>query len=240
MNPPAIAALLALSFTSAQAGILITQNLPAGTSIVNINAQTDGAAAFNGSNQALWYQPINGVDLLVQPGTYSFRIIDPTDAGTLYPALTSAQRSSIYTAWTFNSPWVEDYFVFNATARANPNEFQLFDGAAEPGTGQLGTGVYYASPTSAYNGLKTSGYFDNIRLAPPGRAGTAPSDFTDTYTFTVPTNLVFVIPDNVLGDNSGGVSVLVQSTVPEPSTAAFGVLAWAGLLLRRNRNTPGA
>src|SRR5205807_88892 len=50
---------------------------------------------------------------------------------------------------------------------------------------------------------------------PPGRAGDA-SSYLTTYTFNAPMTVLFVIPDNVLFDNSGGVSIVV-SPVPEPS-----------------------
>jgi hypothetical protein len=218
---------------TAHAGTVINTNLPPGTTIVNIDARADGAAAWSGPNppQPFWHQPIGGVELTLQPGTYQFRVVSAGDAAVLFPNLTSAQLTQIYTAWTYNSPWLTNYMVFNITARLNPNESQIFDGGDVPG----GTPIY-GSAQSAYDGIVASGYHDNIRPAPPGRAGQAPSDFLAQWTFNVPTTLVFAVPDNILSDNTGGVSVIV-TTVPEPSTAALviGGAVLTCLSVRRRR-----
>jgi hypothetical protein len=108
----------------ALAGTIIDTNLPANDIIVNINAQADGAALYNGVNQNLWYQPFNiGGSLLevtLQPGTYSFRVIDQTDAASMFPSLTSGQVNEIGVGgWTFNSPWSTDYIVFDSSAATN-------------------------------------------------------------------------------------------------------------------------
>ena len=205
-----ILANICLCAERAAAGTVITNNLPSGTTIVNIDARADGAGNYNG-DQSLWYQPTSTAPSITLPaGTYRFRVINPTDAATLYPNLTSAQRSQIYTAWTYNSPWIEDYLVFKSSALNDPNEFQLFDGAPEP--------MSYSSADAAYNGAITSGYYNKIRQAPPGRAGTAPCDFQTLYTLTATTTLVFVIPDPGLFDNSGGVSVVITAVSnPTPS-----------------------
>lgn len=213
-----------LSFAaSCRAGTLITSNLPEGAAIVNIDATFDGAATYSGdAPQSLWYQPINGVQLTVQPGTYQFRVINPTDASALYPALSGAQLGQIYTGWTFNSPWSENFFVFDNAAASNPSLHQLFDGALDPLV------TLYGSATAAYDGTIANGYYNQIRAAPPGRAGTSPSDYTAEWVFTVPTTLLFVIPDNILGDNTGGVSVLVTA-VPEPGGVTLVLCGMAGI-----------
>ena len=97
------------SLTAAFGGTVITANLPANTAIVNMDARVDGAASFNG-DQSLWYQPFSSAlpQLTLPAGTYQFRVINPTDAALLYPALTVPQVNQIYTAWTYNSPWIED------------------------------------------------------------------------------------------------------------------------------------
>ena len=230
----AIAAVLLAS--RAYAGSVITSNLPAGTEIVNINAQADGIATYSGdADQSFFYQPTSTAPSITVPaGTYTFRVIDPADAAAAFPALTSAQQGLLYTAWTYNSPWTEDYLAFNSTALTNSNASQLFDGALPPGIPNNQT---FGSAQAAYDGTVTDGYYNKIRPAPPGRSGDASSYLTQ-YTFTAPTTVLFVVPDNVLSDNNGGVSVVVTS-VPEPSTTVALVLGAGGLLLllRSHRRT---
>jgi hypothetical protein len=199
-----LALLLATSpLATAFGGSVITANLPANTAIVNINAQTDGAANYNG-DLSLWYQPFSNNGSLPQlslpAGTYAFRVISPGDASALYPALTSGQTSQMFTAWTYNSPWIEDYLVFSSAALSNGSVPQLFDGAPGPSFGNA---------NAAYADALASGYADKIRTGPLGRNSTT---LTDRYTFATATNLVFVIPDNGLGDNNGGVSILITPT----------------------------
>jgi hypothetical protein len=203
----------ALLSTGIQAGTVISTNLPSGVSIVNIDARADGAATFSGDSfQSFWFRPTaSAPSLTLQPGTYQFRIINPADTALLYPTLTSAQLNQIYTGWTFNSPWSENYFVFKSTAVTNTMEFQLFDGALAPGL------VTFPSAAAAYSATVANGYYNKIRPAPPGRAGIA-ADFLSQYTFTSVTSVLFVIPDTILSDNSGGVSVVVSPVTASPLT----------------------
>jgi hypothetical protein len=117
------------------AGTILTANLPANTAIVNIDSRADGAAAFN-ATQSLWFRPFNtGGSLLeytVQPGTYEFRAVNPTDAGALFPALTASQLATIFTAWTFNSPFITNYLVFDVAAATDASRSQLYAGAISP------------------------------------------------------------------------------------------------------------
>jgi hypothetical protein len=179
-------------------GTVITANLPANTAIVNIDGRADGSASF-GSGQSLWYHPFNtGSTLLeytVQPGTYGFWPINPADAAARFPALTTGQTNQIYTAWTYNSPWILDYLVFDSSAATNFSVPQFFDGSQDIG---------YGNAAAAYTNSFVRGTYNQIHTA--GRLGT---NIAYTYTFTNTTTLIFVVPDNVLSDNSGGVSVLV-------------------------------
>ena len=224
----AATAVLLLS-APAHAGTVISTNLPAGTEIVNINAQADGAGSYSGdTDQSFWYQPTSTAPSITVPaGTYTFRVTDPADAVTAFPALTTAQQGQLYTAWTYNSPWTEDYLAFASTALTNTSENQLFDGALPPGIPNNQT---FGSAQGAYDGTVADGYYNKIRPAPPGRSGDA-STYLTQYTFTAPTTLLFVVPDNVLGDNNGGVSVVVTSVVPEPATSAALAVGAACLLL---------
>ena len=127
-------------------GTVITTNLPAGMAIVNVSGTSntptvggDGGGASSGTNQSLWYQPFNTAGQLLEytmpPGTYTMRVIDPTDAAAIFPNLTNGQLSSMWTAWTYNSPWITDYLVFDSSATSNSGESQLFAGAdGGPGT----------------------------------------------------------------------------------------------------------
>jgi hypothetical protein len=185
----------------AHAGTVITANLPADTAIVNIDARQDGAANFNG-DQSLWYHPFgNGAPpaYTVQAGAYHFRVVDPADAKQMFPALTSDQTSQIFTAWTYNSPWILNYLVFDAAATNNFSLPQLFDGDQEWPPA--------ANAPDAYANSLAHGTYNQIRVGPLGRDSTI---LTNLYIFSTNETLVFVIPDYGLGDNSGGVSVLVS------------------------------
>ena len=155
-------------------GTVITANLPPATAIVNLNATQDGAASYN-SDQSLWYQPFSTggaaqlLEYTIQPGTYGFRLVDPADAAQLFPALTSGQLSQIFTAWTYNSPWVADYLVFDSSAATNASVAQMFDGAF---SNTNGTWTTYGSAVAAYTAAITGGFYDLLRPGlPNGRDG---------------------------------------------------------------------
>lgn len=192
------------------AGTIITNNLPAGTIIVNINSTQDYAAAYDG-DKAHWYSPGStlGPSQILQytfsPGNYTFRIVDPADAAQLFPTLTAAQTNQIYTGWTFNSPWLTTYNVFDSSATNNASEAQLFDGASGTnyGNGSIRT---FGGPQAAYDAAIADGSYKLIRTGP---AGYDSLNFTNVYTVTNTQTLLFVIPDQGPQDNNGGVSVLV-------------------------------
>jgi hypothetical protein len=195
------------------AGTVITSNLPPNTAIININARQDGAAVYNGVNYALWYQPFDSggsnylPEYTVQPGTYTFRIVNPPDAARLFPSLTAAQTNQIFTAWTYNTPWSTDYLAFDSAALTNNALSQLFDGAFGADSGNA---------DSAYAAAISSGSYVLIHTGPAGRNSTVA---TNLYTFSAAATLVFVIPDYGLGDNNGGVSVLIAPAGPELTIA---------------------
>ena len=211
------------------AGTIITANLPSNTAIINIDARADGAATFNGS-QSLWFHPFNTssslLEYTIQPGTYNFRIVDGTDAGSLFPSLTAPQISSIFTAWTFNAPWVTDYLVFDSTAATDFSKSQLLAGAISPS----GT----VSAITAYNAAISGGYFNQVIIGDI-LAGSKVTQFT----FNAPETLIFTVPDNVLSDNTSGVSVLISpvaqagGAVPEPGSVSLMLAGVAALYLKR-------
>jgi len=201
------------SLSPALAGTVITANLPPDTAIVNIDATQDGAATFNG-DQSLWYHPFSTggaaqlLEYTVQPGSYNFRVIDPADAAQLFPALTAGQTNQIFTAWTYNAPWVTDYLVYDGAAAVNTSIPQLFDGAF---SNTNGTWQLFGNAAAAYNAAISEGLYDLIRTGPTGRDGT---NYSTTYTVSTNETLIFVVPDYLLSDNSGGVSVLVSPATP--------------------------
>jgi hypothetical protein len=75
-------------------------------------------------------------------------------------------------------------------------------------------------------------YVNQIKVAPGGRhTGTAATQ----YTFAAAQTLIFVIPDNVLGDNNGGLSVLISPAVGVPGDYnANGTVDAADYVLWRN------
>jgi hypothetical protein len=229
------AAFLALGCAAqvAFAGTVITNNLPANTAIINIDSLADGAAAFN-DDQSLWYHPYTeGGSLLaysIEPGTYTFRIVNPADAMTLFPSLTSAQANQIYTAWTYNSPWITDYLVFDGAAATNYAIPQLLDGAF---SNTNGTDWHaYGSPDDAYSAAISGGFCNLLRTSDTG--GRSSTTFLTEYSFTNSTTLIFAVPDFALSDNFGGVSVLISPAAPSPGptlliskSAGVVTLRWA-------------
>jgi hypothetical protein len=204
------------------AGTITTSNLPANTAIINIDGRADGSAASNAA-QSLWFHPFSTGSLLeytVQPGTYDFRVINPADSAALFPSLTPAQLSTIFTAWSFNAPFVTDYLVFDAAAATDTTQSQLLAGAISP--------TNAATAAAAYALAKTGGYFNQIIV---GNISTGPR--VTQFSFSSPETLIFVVPDNILGDNQAGVSVLISpastSTVPEPGSISL-MFAGAGAL----------
>ena len=191
-------------------GKTITTNLPAGMAIVNVSGTQDGASASAGTGQSLWFQPFSTlgqlVEYTIQPGTYTFRAISPADAVSLFPSLTTAQQNSMWTAWTYNTPWLDDYLVFDSSAATSSTQSQLFSGAE----GVPNDGVNSLNATTAYNWVIANNTYSNVyvgnRLAAPQR----------TYTFNIPRTLIFAVPDSVLSDNQGGVSVLIAPLASQP------------------------
>ncbi len=210
LRTAALACLVSLLVTSRLtfAGTVITANLPPNTAIVNIDAKQDGAATWN-SGQDSWFHPFftGGATGLLQyaiaPGTYQFRLTNPSLAATQFPALTAGQLSQIFTAWTYNSPWITDYFVFDSAGATNFSVPQIFAGAIRPSGLTGGTG----SATEAFN-LATTYEFDDVIVKQPG--GRITGVRTTLYTFTAPETLTFAVPDNILSDNNGGISVVIS------------------------------
>jgi hypothetical protein len=124
-----------------------------------------------------------------------------------------------FTAWTYNAPWVTNYLVFDSTDLTH----ELFMGA-------VSGPALVTTAQAAFNATVAAGH--------------------NVTTFTLPTaeTLLFTIPDNILSDNTGGVSIDVTpfvaepppppppqtGAVPEPSTyGLIGALALACLIIFR-------
>lgn len=227
-------ALLSILPCVLSAGTIITSNLPANTAIVNIDGRADGAAAFN-APPSLWFRPFNtGSSLLeytVQPGTYQFRVVNPTDAAALDPSLTAPQLATVFTAWTFNTPYITDYLVFDVAAATNPNLSQLFGGAISPSGS--------TTAAAAYALAKTNGFYNQLMIG-----DILSGSKVTQYTFSTAQTLIFAVPDNLLFDNGGGVSVLIAPVVaagtsaPEPSAIWLMLAGLGGLCVLRKKASP--
>lgn len=232
-----VCALLPIASTCL-AGTVITSGLPTGVAIVNIDARNDGASGYD-SGQSNWYSPFAGsgslLSLTVDPGTYSFEVVDPAAAVKEFPNLTSSQQSELYTSWTYNSPWITDYLVFDSSAATNSSQAELLSGAvigrasgyaSYPGW----NGGGYSTPDEAFAAATGGGVYNKVYVG--GRAtGTEQDSFAIDQTRT----LLFAIPDNGIWDNAGGVSVVVRKidAVPEPAPVFALTGALIGAVKRR-------
>lgn len=212
------------------AGTVITSNLPAGVAIVNLSGTSttptiggNGASnSFNanGGTQTTWSGPFNSAGQLLEytvpPGTYTMRVIDPADAAAAFPSLTTSQLNSMWTAWTYNSPWLTEYLVFDSSATSNNSQTQLFSGAAgSPGTS--GPASAYADAVNGYvSGNTTFPPFDN-NLAWMYRNATPQKTVTFPLLGGGPETLIFAVPDGGLSDNAGGVSILIAPYTSTPN-----------------------
>jgi PEP-CTERM motif len=224
-----------LASMTAEAGYVITQNLPTNDVIIGVDGRADGGAGYEGPGQNDWYQPFNTAGNLLeytfQPGTYTFRVIDSTDASAMFPKLTSTQLGEIGDgAWTYNTPWVTQYIAWDVSALNNPQEHQLFTGSVDS------TATYYGSAGAAYQAAITGGYFDTIVTGSGRYTGTVQS----SYTFTQAETLIFAVPDYYLPDNGGIVGVLITSqSVPEPTSLALLGVGCGGLFVYSRRRRMG-
>ena len=189
------------------AGSIISTNLPAGDVIVNTSGTEYGADTYSGPNQIYWQLPFtaDGKSLLeytIQPGTYTFRVIDPTDAAAAFPSLTTPQLNSMYAAWTYNSPWIEATLVYSAAAIGNSSMNQLFSVAENSTAG--------SNAQQAYNYSISQGTFNQLFV------GARNANPVLSYTFATTTTLVFAVPDNGLYDNGGGTSILIAPATTMP------------------------
>ena len=141
------------------------------------------------------------MEYTVQPGTYEFRLTKPSLAAAEFPLLTTGQLQSLYTAWSYNSPWITDYLVFDTSAATNASEAQLFAG----GVVSMG----YGSANDAFQAAVMGNYINKIIVGPGGRYTGTPATH---YTFAAPETLLFAVPDYGLGDNSGGISIVISPT----------------------------
>jgi hypothetical protein len=196
-----------LTLVVSVAGTVLSANLPANTVIVNTSGTQYGAQYSSGNNQDYWAGPFatSGplLEYTIQPGTYTFRAINPTDAAAIYPSLTSPQLNNIFTAWTYNSPYITDLLVFDSSAVGSSSINQLF-------TVANGLPLIY-SAAAAYSASVSGGFYNKIHIGPRSAPGVY------TYTFASPETLVFAVPDYGLGDNAGGVSVLISPVFPNLS-----------------------
>lgn len=183
--------------------------------VVDIDAQNNGSYVAGGPLNLLpgtVAQPYNPVQLTLAAGTYT---------------ISNAAGSGYYSGWNFNGSglnssgnWVWSFMM------AEHGGLIIEDAYINDVLGSQAA-VAARTGTTTYNG--------NQQLA-----ATSTAAFTDTFTLTKTTTLDFYVDDYNwgLGDNYGGVSLNIQSAVPEPGAPALflaGGLAVGGLVRRRSR-----
>uniref|UniRef100_Q01UP1 DUF642 domain-containing protein n=1 Tax=Solibacter usitatus (strain Ellin6076) TaxID=234267 RepID=Q01UP1_SOLUE len=128
----------------------------AGATVVNVDAMQYGVQNWGQVGLDGWRYPYPGAPTLtVGPGTYTFSLVNPT-----------LNSGATYTAWTYNSPWITNYIVFDQA-----DESHYLFGGATSSTG-------YANATDAFNGT----------------CGVTGSLCVSTYSFAATTALVFATP----------------------------------------------
>jgi len=226
----------AISLQVNYSGTVVTSansSLPAGMAIINISAAQcgnsppsgvscnaidevvggNGTLSSDGMNQSLWYAPINKpagqlLEYTLQPGTYTFRLINPSDASMIFGPSVGAAVD--WTAWANISPWGEDYLVFDASAATTHTESQLFSG----GAGVPTDGVNDISATAAYNYEITNGLYNNIFVQ--NRNATPQQTVTFPLMGTGPETVIFSVPKYDLSVDQGGVSLLIAPYTSTP------------------------
>jgi uncharacterized protein (TIGR03437 family) len=207
-------------------GTVLTEGLPSGMAIVNISAtSTTPSVGGNGSqpvdqSQNQWRQPFNTAQQLLeytmQPGTYTMRVINPADAVALFPSL-DGKQDLIWTAWSYNSPYITDFLVFDSSAASDSQQSQLFSVAGlSPGAADAATAY-----SDAVNGY-TDGNSNNVppflnAIALGSRDATPQTTVTFPLVGTEQENVIFTVADNELSDNHAGVSVLIAPATSAPS-----------------------
>jgi len=193
----------------AVSGTIISTNLPTDTLIVNIDARADGVGNYDAGQDKWWDPYASGPVVALPAGIYSFQVINPSDAAATFPFLTSAQLNQIYTAWTYNSPWITDWMAWN-TATISSHASQVISGGTVSRIPNYSTypgwnGGGFNNATFAYSALTTSGCAKQIQI---GGRYTGPN--VKSIEFRSAISLQFAIPDTGVGDNTGGVSVVVR------------------------------
>jgi hypothetical protein len=150
----------------------------------------------------------NGVDLFLNAGTYQLSAFNGT-----YGAFT---RFANVTGCDADGKNCSQGYEVSFRAIADGFTYGFGDGSANGGIGPISPG---------------DGYFANQALALAASTGLPAS-----LTVNTAQNVRFFIYDDVLGDNSGGVSINI-SAGPEPESWALMIagLAGAGAMLRRRR-----
>jgi hypothetical protein len=180
--------------------------------VVNISATQNGEDT-GGVNCSVACEGalIDPVQVTLGPGTYSI-----TDA---YSTSTGLAAGALYDAWNYSSGWVWHWKALlddgSGGSTINPSNYSnylLLD--VDP------TQVFGSEADAAAFGASTP---------------------AQTFTLNSTTTVDFVVNDYFLGDNTGGVSLLLSSvsSLPEPSTWAmmligFGAVGFA--LKKQKRN----
>ena len=141
----------------------------------------------------------NAVTLNLDAGVYNLNFVEG--------AFTAFTRFSSVTGCDGLGAKCVTGFENSARYVIDGTTFLFGDGAASGGLGPQATGGYYSTAAQSF---------------------AASSAFTSTFSLAAPGSVSFYLFDDILGDNSGGVSLAVAA-VPEPATWMLMLLGMAGV-----------
>lgn len=158
------------------------------------------------------------------------------DAGSYTLSWAGIAGGGVYDAWQFNNAASGNFRnAFTVTAGSVVRTYDLNDGVNQFNAYETAGAALSAFQTAA--GANQFVVFNTpTDSSPTGEVKGAPFSFT----FDTPVALTFTVPDHLLSDNTGGVSLAITAAVPEPETYALMLAGLAAMGFVAKRRKPAA